>query len=92
MMTTFVDCWRSPCRQTGVVCLVLTIISVFALPGLAQVNSGSDGHDGPFKPTTATVVNMADHPDGVYHYTSVSIPAAASVSGHHLRGRADGCG
>lgn len=46
----------------------------------AQVNSGSDGHDGAFNPTTNTVINMADHPDGIYHYTSVFIPTNVTVS------------
>ena len=46
----------------------------------AQVNSGSDGHDGAFNPTTNTVINMADHPDGIYHYTEVNIPAGVTVS------------
>ena len=46
----------------------------------AQVNSGSDGHDGAFTPTTSTVINMADHPDGIYHYTEVNIPDNVIVS------------
>lgn len=32
----------------------------------AQVNSGSNGSDGAFNPATNTVINMADHPDGIY--------------------------
>ncbi len=44
------------------------------------VNSGSNGSDGAFNPTTNTVVDMADHPDGIYHYTSVNIPADVTVS------------
>lgn len=46
----------------------------------AQVNSGSNGSDGAFNPTTNTVINMADHPDGIYHYTSVVIPVGVTVS------------
>ena len=46
----------------------------------AQVNSGSNGSDGAFNPTTNTVINMADHPDGIYHYTSVNIPVGVYVS------------
>ncbi len=46
----------------------------------AQVNSGSTGADGAFNPTTNTVINMADHPDGIYHYTSVNIPTGVTVS------------
>jgi hypothetical protein len=46
----------------------------------AQVNSGSDGHDGALNPTSNLVIDMADHPDGIYHYTSVNIPAGLTVS------------
>jgi len=46
----------------------------------AQVNSGSNGSDGAFNPTMSTVINMADHPDGIYHYTSVNIPNGVGVS------------
>jgi len=46
----------------------------------AQVNSGSDGHDGAFNPTTNTVVDMADHPDGIYQYTSINIPTSVTVT------------
>lgn len=46
----------------------------------AQVNSGSTGADGAFSPIANTVVNMADHPNGIYHYTSVNIPAGVTVS------------
>jgi hypothetical protein len=44
------------------------------------VNSGSDGHDGAFNPTTNTVINLASHPDGIYHYTSVNIPTNVIVT------------
>lgn len=47
----------------------------------AQINSGSNGSDGAFRPTTdRTVVDMADHPDGIYHYTSVYIPSYVRVT------------
>jgi hypothetical protein len=46
----------------------------------AQVNSGSNGSDGAFNPTTNTVINMADHPTGIYQYTSVNIPSGIIVS------------
>src|SRR5688500_4470531 len=46
----------------------------------AQINSGSNGSDGAFNPTTNTVINMADHPDGIYHYTSVNIPINVTVT------------
>lgn len=46
----------------------------------AQVNSGSDGRDGAFNPTTNMVVDMHDHPNGIYQYTSVSIPHGVDVT------------
>ena len=46
----------------------------------AQVNSGSNGSDGAFNPTTNTVINMADHPTGIYQYTSVNIPNGVIVT------------
>lgn len=46
----------------------------------AQVNSGSDGSDGDFAPTNNITINMADHPDGIYQYRSVNIPAGVTVS------------
>jgi hypothetical protein len=46
----------------------------------AQVNSSSNGSDGAFNPTTNTVINMADHPNGIYQYTSVNIPSGVTVT------------
>lgn len=46
----------------------------------AQVNSGSNGSDGAFNPATNTVINMADHPNGIYQYASVTISNGVSVS------------
>jgi hypothetical protein len=46
----------------------------------AQVNSGSNGSDGVFNPTMSTVINMADHPDGIYQYTYVNIPSGVTVT------------
>jgi hypothetical protein len=59
------------------------LLVVLFVPWLVQaqtVNSGSNGSDGAFNPTTNTVINMADHPDGIYHYTSVNIPTGVNVS------------
>ncbi|HWB02789.1 MAG TPA: hypothetical protein VG796_07165 [Verrucomicrobiales bacterium] len=61
-------------------CRFLALLSLIIQPIAAQVNSGSDGHDGEFHPSTHTIINMADHPDGIYHYTSVTIPTGVSVS------------
>lgn len=46
----------------------------------AEVNSGSNGSDGVFNPTTNTVINMADHPNGIYQYTDVNIPVGVKVT------------
>lgn len=50
------------------------------LAGRAQVNSGSDGHDGALEINQSISIDMANHPDGIYHYTSVSIPTGVTVS------------
>lgn len=53
---------------------------LFAAQADAQVNSGSNGSDGVLNPSTNIVIDMSDHPDGIYHYTSVSIPDGVTVS------------
>lgn len=58
----------------------LFILTATAFPVNAQVNSGSDGSDGALNPTENITINMADHPDGIYHYSSVNIPAGVTVS------------
>ena len=60
--------------------LALLAAGLLPLCGHAQVNSGSDGHDGALNPAGNLVIDMADHPDGIYHYTSVNIPAGVTVS------------
>ncbi|MCX6929088.1 MAG: hypothetical protein NT154_38615 [Verrucomicrobia bacterium] len=62
--------------------LVASMVVAVWLPVVcpAQVNTGSDGSDGAFNPTTNTVINMADHPNGIYQYTSVHIPGTATVT------------
>jgi len=64
--------------------LLLTLATaLFLLPLPArsqQVNSGSNGSDGALNPTANLVIDMADHPDGIYQYTSVNIPAGVTVS------------
>jgi hypothetical protein len=37
----------------------------------AQVSTGSGGHDGVLSPFSSLTVNMVDHPDGIYQYSSV---------------------
>jgi hypothetical protein len=46
----------------------------------AQVSTGSNGSDGAFNPTTSMVVDMHDHPDGIYQYSSVNIPSGVTVT------------
>jgi hypothetical protein len=61
--------------------ILQTMLAVLVCAGAnAQVNSGSNGNDGAFNPTTNTVINMADHPDGIYQYTSVNIPSGVTVT------------
>ncbi len=56
------------------------VVLLACLGAQAQVNSGSNGSDGAFNPTTNTVINMADHPTGIYHYTSVNISNGVTVT------------
>ncbi len=60
--------------------LVVLVAALLPLNGFAQVNSGSDGHDGALNPTANLAINMADHPDGIYHYTSVNIPSGVTIT------------
>src|ERR1035441_2737031 len=46
----------------------------------AQVSTGSDGSDGAFNPATSVVINMADHPNGIYQYSSVNIRTNVTVT------------
>ena len=57
------------------------LLSLLLIPAasFAQINSGSNGSDGAFNPTSNVVIDMADHPDGIYQYTSVNIPAGVTV-------------
>jgi len=55
-------------------------LGILAPLASTQVNSGSNGSDGALNPTANLVIDMADHPDGIYHYTSVNIPAGVTVS------------
>ncbi len=70
----------SPMKTSS--CKLLAVIAALLLPltAFAQVNSGSDGYDGALNPATNLVIDMADHPDGIYHYTSVNIPVDVTVS------------
>jgi hypothetical protein len=67
-------------NRTSIVAACALLALYLPLPCWSQVHSGSDGHDGAFNPTTNTVINMADHPDGIYHYTEVNIPSDVTVT------------
>ena len=56
------------------------LLLLIPLAARGQVNSGSTGADGAFNPTTNTVVDMSDHPTGIYHYTTVNIPGDVTVT------------
>ena len=58
----------------------LALLLLIPLAAQAQVNSGSNGSDGAFNPTTNIVINMADHPNGIYQYTSVNISNVVAVT------------
>jgi hypothetical protein len=60
--------------------LAALVSGLLPLGGFAQVKSGSNGSDGALNPTSNLVIDMADHPDGIYQYTSVNIPAGVTVS------------
>jgi hypothetical protein len=67
--------------KTSYLSLAATLIALLPpLDSPAQVNSGSNGSDGALNPTSNLVIDMADHPDGIYHYTSVNIPAGVTVT------------
>lgn len=60
----------------------LYFLTLALLPAMAvgQLNSGSNGSDGALNPTTNIVINMADHPDGIYQYMLVNIPSGVTVT------------
>ena len=60
-------------------CVSLALACI-PIGGVAQVISGSDGHEGVFNPTASTNMNMATHPDGLYQYKSVNIPSGVTVT------------
>lgn len=63
--------------RTTVLCTLVTLL--VGVPAHAQFSSGSTGRDGVLQPTASITINMSDHPDGIYHYTSVHIPRGVTV-------------
>jgi len=61
--------------------ILQTVFAALVCAGAnAQVSTGSNGSDGAFNPTTSTNMNMANHPNGIYQYTSVNIPTNVTVT------------
>ena len=66
-------------RMIAIVTIGLLATVVGASPALAQTfNSGSTGADGAFNPPIGTTT-LALPPNGVLHFTTVNIPAFATV-------------
>ena len=65
---------------SSIIFCVTVLVAGLPAGGRAQVSSGSNGSDGVFQPTTNTVVNMADHANGIYQYSSVNIPSGVAVT------------
>jgi hypothetical protein len=81
-----IECSNSKERKSMKLKLLQTMFAVLLCASAnAQVNSGSNGSDGALdfsgiNYTTNIVINMADHPTGIYQYTYVSIPNNVTVS------------
>jgi hypothetical protein len=67
-------------KLSSIIFCVTVLVAGLPAGGRAQVNTGSNGSDGAFNPTTNTVINMANHPNGIYQYSSVNIPANVTVT------------
>lgn len=70
---------RKMMTKRGLAILTVMVIPTAPLPALAQslFDSGSTGADGALDLTGQAgdvVIDMNDHPDGIYNYTTVSIP------------------
>ncbi len=62
-----------------------TILIIASATAQGQINTGSDGSDGALDVssityTTNVVLNMADHHNGIYQYTSINIPTNVTVT------------
>ncbi|MCX6926368.1 MAG: hypothetical protein NT154_24645, partial [Verrucomicrobia bacterium] len=65
---------------SSIIFCVTVLIAGLPSRGRAQVNTGSNGSDGAFHPTTSININMASRPSGIYQYTSVNIPSSVTVT------------
>lgn len=71
---------RSRAGAASALVLASALTLGLGLGARAQINSGSNGSDGALNPSTNIVINMADHPNGIYQYTSVNIPSGVTVT------------
>ena len=60
--------------------IFVALLLIVPMTAYSQVNSGSDGSDGALNPTSNLTINMADHPTGIYQYSSVNIPSGVTVT------------
>jgi hypothetical protein len=67
-------------KLSSIIFCVTVLVAGLPARGRAQVNTGSNGSDGAFNPATSVVINMADHPNGIYQYSSVNIPTNVTVT------------
>jgi hypothetical protein len=67
-------------KLSSIIFCVTVLVAGLPARGRAQVNSGSNGSDGAFNPATSVVINMADHPNGIYQYSSVNIRTNVTVT------------
>jgi len=58
---------------------VMVVAAVHLVMLQAQLNTGSSGKDGVLHPEVSTVIDLSDHPDGVFHYRSVHVPPGVTV-------------
>jgi len=77
---------RAGRRKTfSIIFCVTVLVAWLPARGRAQVNSGSNGSDGALdfsaiNYSTNIVIDMHDHPNGIYQYTYVNIPSGVTVS------------
>jgi hypothetical protein len=67
-------------KLSSIIFCVTVLMAWLPTRGRAQVNSGSNGSDGAFNPTSYTNIDMASRPSGIYQYTSVNIPNGVTVT------------
>jgi hypothetical protein len=67
-------------KLSSIIFCATVLVAGLPAGGRAQVNTGSNGSDGAFHPTTSININMASRPSGIYQYTSVNIPSGVIVT------------